>query len=119
MRRLPGALGLTLKRDGEKWLPVSGMPEVADFLDDARFKVPSLYRHWKVIDLTNWSSSKSLNSDLIQVSSGSKNEITFSVHDFSKQLTRLAQIVNHSQRYQMGFPTKIDLSFGEEAVIQY
>jgi len=119
VKRLPGAMGLTLRKSGEQWLPVAGMPAVAEFLDEASQAVPSLYRQWRMVDLSQWTSEQNLNSDLIRVSTGESKQIIFSMNGFQKQLTRLAQIVNHSHRYRMGFPHKIDLSFGEEAVTNF
>jgi hypothetical protein len=88
-------------------------------LEYTKVKLPSVYRHWKVVDLSDWDPEQDYRPSLVRIRSAHIEEIVFSTDSIEEQVTRLAGILEHTQRYQMGQPKFIDLSYGEEAVIRY
>jgi len=81
--------------------------------------LPAVYRHWRVIDLRDWDPRRDYRPSLVRVKSAQIEEIVFATDGIGEQLRRLGEILEHSQRYQMGQPTHIDLSYSGEAVIRY
>jgi len=119
LRRLPGVAGLKLKRFREGFAPVEGIEEIAHLLEYTRSVLPSVYRHWEVVDLRDWNSGEVYQPSLVRIRSAHIKELVFSTQNVEEQVKRLAGILEHTQRYQLGQPTFIDLSFGDEAVIRY
>lgn len=117
--RLPGVAGLRIRKSGSGFEPISGLEPVAHLLDLAKDRLPALYGHWRVIDLTDWNPDAEYRPSLIRVSSTHIEEITFSIYGLEEQVEQLGGILQHVDRYQLGQPKSIDLSFGEEAVIRY
>lgn len=119
LRRLPGLTGLKLQASGDGYRAVPFFGEVARLLDLARERVPSMYRHWRLVDLRDWHPMSPHRSSLIRVRSGHVREIVFSPLEAAEQMERLRLILEHTQREQMGLPRFIDLSFEEEGVVRY
>ena len=119
LQRLPGVAGLKLLKDGEGYQPVEGMDQVAELVDEALAQVPSFFRHWRLVDLSQWDPQAAPGASLIRVKSASIGEIVFRADRLPEQMARLASILDHIQRYQLGQPVSIDLSYGGEAIIRY
>lgn len=119
LRRLPGLAGLRLRETPDGYARIESIESVAHLLDVAREQLPSVYRHWKVVDLSDWTPDRSYRASLVRVRSAHIEEIVFSTEGIEEQIEQLAGILEHTQRYQMGQPSFIDLSYGEEAVIRY
>lgn len=120
LRRLPGVAGLRIQRAGDgSFVRIAGIEAVAELLETAQRMLPAVYRHWRVIDLRDWDPSRAYRPSLVRVKSAHVEEIVFATAAIGEQLRRLGQILEHSQRYQMGQPTYIDLSYSGEAVIRY
>lgn len=119
LRRLPGLAGLRLRAGADGYRPVAFFDEVARLLDLARERVPSMFRHWRLVDLRDWHPLSPHRSSLIRVHSGHVREIIFSPENPERQMERLRSILHHTQREQMGLPRFIDLSFDEEGVVRY
>ena len=119
LRRLPGVAGLRLQKTAGSYAPVSGLESVSRLLDHTKETLPSVYRHWKVVDLGDWDPEQTYKPSLVRIRSAHIEEIVFSTDAIEEQVQRLAGILQHTQRYQMGQPKFIDLSFGQEAVIRY
>lgn len=119
LRRLPGLAGLKIKRREDGFRRVRFLGEVARILDSAKEHVPSLARHWRVVDLSDWNPLQPMRSSLVRLRSSHIREIVFSTEDPENQMERLAEILQHTQRYQLGLPVFIDLSFSNEVVIRY
>ena len=119
LRRLPGVAGLRVRRTQEGFVPIEGLHNVAVLLDYAKERLPALYRHWRVVDLSDWDPELNYRSSLVRVSSVHIEQLVFSTDHVEEQVERLGGILEHIQRYQLGQPKLIDLSFGEEAVIRY
>jgi hypothetical protein len=119
LRRLPGLAGLKIKRTEDGFKRVRFLGEVARILDLGKERVPSLARHWRLVDLSDWKPLQPMRSSLIRLRSSHIREIVFSTDDPENQIERLAEILQHTQRYQLGLPVFIDLSFSNEVVIRY
>jgi len=117
--RLPGVTGLSVKRTNYGYLPINGLEPVAELLDLAQQKLPAMYRHWRIVDLTEWNPELDYRPSLIRISSTHIDEIIFATHSLNEQIAQLGGILQRIDRYQMGQPKSIDLSFGDEAVIRW
>lgn len=119
LSHLPGVTGLRVKQDSNGYLPISGLQPVAALLEIARDKLPAAYAHWRIIDLTDWNPDVDYRPSLLKVVSTHIDEITFSTSGIEEQITQLGGILERVDRYQMGQPKSIDLSYGDEAVIRW
>jgi cell division protein FtsQ len=119
LRRLPGVAGLRVRRSGDGFLPVEGLEAVAELLDMAKTRLPALYRHWRLLDLSDWNPDVDYRPSLVRVKSTHIDEIVFSTYGIEEQIVRLGGILEHIQRYQLGQPKLIDLSYSGDAVIRY
>lgn len=118
LRNLPGVAGLRVRKGEIGYEPVEGLDAVAFLLETAQQRLPALYRHWQVVDLSDWNPEVDYRPSLVRVKSQYIEEIIFSTYGIEDQIERLAGILQHIQRHQLALPKLIDLSFGEEAVIR-
>jgi hypothetical protein len=119
LRALPGVAGLKLRRLQGDFVPVEGIEQIADLLESAKDQLPAVFRHWRLLDLSDWDPTAPYRTSLIRVRSTHVQEIIFGTADFEGQIKRLATILESIQRQQIGQPAFIDLSYPEEAVIRY
>lgn len=119
LARLPGVTGLRVKQANNGYLPIKGLEPVAELLDLAQQKLPAMFGHWRIIDLSDWNPEVDYRPSLIRVSSTHIEEIVFSTYSLSEQMAQLGGILQRIDRFQMGQPKSIDLSFGDEAVIRW
>lgn len=119
LRQLPGAAGLRVRMQDGRYEQLRGLEEVADLLEAARQTLPAVYRHWRVVDLSDWNPEAAYRPSLVRVTSSHIGQLVFSTEGVAEQLERLAGILDHVNRHQMGQPAFIDLSYGDEAVIRY
>jgi hypothetical protein len=119
LTKLPGVTGLRVKKTEFGYLPIKGLSPVAELIDLAQEKVPAIFRHWRIVDLSDWNPEVDYKPSLIKVSSSHIDEIIFSTYSLSEQIAQLGGILQRIDRYQMGQPKSIDLSFGDEAVIRW
>jgi hypothetical protein len=119
-RAIPGATGLRLRRmvDGT-YQPLEAVGQIAAFLETAQREIPAIARHWRVLDLSDWQPQGGYRASLIRIRSVHIEELVFSMDEPDRQMRRLAAILEHAQRYQLGQPVFIDLSFHNESVIRY
>jgi cell division septal protein FtsQ len=119
LKALPGVAGLKLRRFEGQFLPIEGIEELAALLEEAKEKIPAIYRHWRLVDVSDWEPNAPYRTSLIRVRSTHIQEIVFGTIDFERQIERLAVILERIQQQQIGQPAFIDLSYPEEAVIRY
>lgn len=119
LRRLPGVSGLRLQHDGVGYLPVEGMGPVARLLDRARETMPEIYMNWSVVALENYLSESDRPLRLIEIHSRNGGSMVFAPAQYEEQLVRLRNILAMTVQRQLGTPRRIDLSFRDEAVVQY
>lgn len=118
LRNLPGVMGLRIQKDGNGYAPITGLEDVATLLDVAKARIPAVYRHWRVVDLSDWNPDESYRPSLVKVQSSGIEEIVFSTTGIDTQIEQLSGILQHVQRYQQPLPKSIDLSYGDKAVIR-
>lgn len=120
LRRLPGLTGLRVREleDGT-YAPLEQLEPVAELLETAKQVMPAVFHHWQLVDLSDWRPGERHQPSLIRIRSRQVEEIVFTTLDLREQLFRLAEILDHGQRYQAGLPTYVNLSFPEEAIIRY
>lgn len=118
LRNLPGVMGLRIQKDGDGYRPISGLEDVAALLDIAKARIPAVYRHWRVVDLSDWNPDETYRPSLVKVQSSGIEEIVFSTTGIDVQIEQLSGILQRIQRYQQPLPKSIDLSYGDKAVIR-
>ncbi len=118
LRNLPGVMGLRIQRTEDGYEPITGLEDVAKLLDVAKARIPAVYRHWRVVDLSDWNPDESYRPSLVKVQSSNIEEIVFSTTGIDAQIEQLSGILQHVQRYQKPLPKSIDLSYGDKAVIR-
>ncbi|MEX0320756.1 MAG: hypothetical protein AB3N63_01215 [Puniceicoccaceae bacterium] len=118
LRNLPGVMGLRIRKERDGYAPIRGLDDVANLLDIAKARIPAIYRHWRVVDLSDWNPDESYRPSLVKVQSSSIEEIVFSTSGIETQIEQLSGILQHVQRYQQPLPKSIDLSYGDKAVIR-
>lgn len=119
LQRLPGLTGVRLRFDGRRYLPLQDMAPVAELLDVARESVPGIYQNWAVISLAQYEARTERPLRLIEVTDRSGTVAVFAPARYEEQLVRLQRVLGHSEQRQMGKPNRIDLSFRNEAVVQF
>lgn len=120
LRQLPGVAGIRIIATAEGGFePIPNIHYVADFLDSARYRLPDFVRQWRVVHLLDWDNPVNFVPARIRVESAQVQELIFSIEGIGQQLDRLEAILEHSERYQMGWPSLIDLSFRSESVVRY
>jgi hypothetical protein len=117
--RLPGLTGVTLQRAGDRYLPIAGMPLVASLLDDARRRLPGESRDWQLVSLARLRQPASLPGSRIEIHSRDGRVLVFAPGQFDAQLGRLHQVLALAGQRQPRAPTRIDLSFHDEVIVQY
>jgi cell division septal protein FtsQ len=86
---LPWLAGVRLEREGNGFVPLSGMDRVSDLLVTAITNVPNLYANWRVISLGRF-----VADGVIVVQSAEVAEIVFGTReDFYSQIARLDLIL--------------------------
>lgn len=112
IRSMPWLGGVSLRRSGSGFEPLTGIDRLADLLATARNGVPQRYATWRVVSLERMSTDGQ-----IVVQSTEVPEIIFGVReDFYSQIARLDLILDET-RHRAGSPIRsIDLSVGATQV---
>jgi hypothetical protein len=116
--RLPGATGLRLRKGPDGYLPVRDIEQLAKLIELAQERLPVMFRYWRVFDLSDWRPEEVHRDPLVHVRSSHIERITFSLRDPAPQLERLREVMRQTQRYQLKQPRQIDLSLGEDVVVE-
>lgn len=112
MRSLPWLGGVRLRREGNGFEPLEGIPQLADLLATARGGVPDVFATWRVVSLERLSADGQ-----ILVQSTQVPEIIFGVReDFYSQIARLDLILDEASRRTTAPLRSIDLSVGPSQV---
>ena len=119
LRRLPGLTGVRFQWNGDGYRPIEAMRTVAPLLQQARTGFPELYRTWQWISLEDLSTDPDAPFALISVKSRDADRIVFAPRVFHRQLSKLQEVLLLSQEQQLRGFRKIDLSFSEQAIVQF
>ncbi len=111
-----GGVRFSIGPDGIE--PVEGLPELARLLTLARTRFPAIYKGWKVVSLHDSGDATGVEGTVITVKSRKVKSVIFSPPDFDRQLGQLEQIIAHSKQRGIRVIKKIDLSLGDQVVVQ-
>lgn len=112
VRSLPWLGGVRLRREAEGFVPLAGIPQLADLLATARGTIPEEFANWRVVSLERLSADGQ-----ILVQSSKVPEIIFGVReDFYSQIARLDLILEETSRRTTAPLRSIDLSVGASQV---
>lgn len=116
LARLPGVTDVVLKRNGNRFEPIEGIPVVAELLRTARHQVPLHFDDWRYISCKNFKGNRLELGAEIRVHTRSSGVIVFAPNQFSEQLNRLGDVLAHTSRERLGGIKSIDLSLSDPAV---
>ncbi len=119
LRRLPGLTGARMQWDRDGIRPVPGMDLVATLLRKARDLTPELYADWQLVSFERFSGDSNAPEALIYIKSGFIERIVFAPHSFEPQLRKLNEVVMIAKEQQSRGLRKVDLSFGDQAIVQH
>lgn len=112
LRSLPWLGGVRLRREGDGFEPLAGIPQLADLLATARGAIPERYQTWRVVSLERVSSDGQILVQTTEVP-----EIIFGLReDFYSQIARLDLILDETQRRSSGPLRSINLAVGASQV---
>lgn len=119
LRRLPGLADVTpVWRDGEIQ-PFAGVEVVAELLEFARFQFPALYADWQWVSFARLQGDTDAPDALITIKSRLADRIVFAPHSFDPQLRKLNEVVQVAREENVSRLLKIDLSFPNQAIVEY
>lgn len=118
LRGLPYLGGVTLKQAGESYARIPGIPVVAELLDTARYSIPEIYSRWQVVMLNDFDGRVDVPWAVIRVRSREMGEIVFRPTEFSRQINRLASILEDVGTRRNVSLRRIDLTFEDRAAVQ-
>ncbi len=117
---LPWLAGITLRRQGAGYAPISGMDAVARLLATAQTEAPWLYRDWIIVSLARLASHGELMVRTQDVGGHRMEEIVFSrKQDYYKQLARLDFILEQSRDRVDRLPVRVDLTLDGQATVLF
>lgn len=102
------------------YFPMQGVERVAELLELVRASEPNLFRTWQVVSLEHYSGDPDLPGQVIEVRSSVVPRIIFSASaDYSRQLDRLAYILDFVKNKGNPSIERIDLSLRGSAAVQF
>jgi cell division septal protein FtsQ len=118
IRALPYVDGVTLRRQGNGYEPVSDIAPVAKLLNTTRIGWPKLYNDWYMVSLKRYKGSDSIVS-LIDVTTHTTGTLVFSVDNMDDQLRRLVAVIRNGALSDPRQIAGINLSIPGQAVVDY
>ncbi len=118
LEQLPYLGGVRFSSGPEGIDPVEGLPVLNRLLTLSRTRYPDIYDDWKVVSFQKPDQYPGVGTMLITVKSRNVKEIVFSPPSFEWQLAELERIIEHSRRRGIRVIKKIDLSLGDQVVVQ-
>lgn len=119
LRHLPGLVGAKLKWSEGGIQPVPGVEQAAELLRTAREITPDLYTDWQWVSFERFEGNPDAPDALISVKSGFIERIVFAPHSFEPQLQKLNEVVLIAREQESAGLRKVDLSYAEQAIVQY
>jgi hypothetical protein len=108
------------RRVDGSYFPMHGIEHVAELLELVRSSEPNLFRTWQVVSLEHYSGDLDLPGQVIEVRSTIVPRIIFSASgDYSRQLDRLAYILEYVKNQGNPSLERIDLSLRGSAAVQF
>ena len=101
-------------------LPMRGIGQVAELLEETRHTQSNFYKTWKLVSLKHYSGNPELPGQVIEVRSSMVPRIIFGFNtSFAQQLDRLAVILNYVQSRGNPAIKRIDLTLPKDAAVQF
>ena len=101
-------------------LPMRGIGQVAELLEETRRKQSNFYKTWKLVSLKHYSGNPDFPGQVIEVRSSMVPRIIFGFNtSFAQQLDRLAVILNYVQSRGNPAIKRIDLTLPKDAAVQF
>ena len=110
LESLPFLDGIRLVRRGDRFAPISRLDDVVSLFSAARETAPHLCREWRIVVLDR--------RPFIVVRTKEVKEIIFEPGAYRKQLARLDFILDYYRRTPEDRPSRIDLSFKNQAAVE-
>jgi cell division septal protein FtsQ len=107
---LPFLDGIRLKRSGDRFAPISRLDDVVSLFSVARQIAPHLCREWRIVVLDR--------RPFVVIRTKEVEEIIFEPGAYRQQLARLDYILDHYRRMPGDRPSRIDLSFKNQAAVE-
>ena len=118
LNRLPFVLPYQHSEGGI--LPMRGIGQVAELLEETRRKQSNFYKTWKLVSLKHYSGNPDFPGQVIEVRSSMVPRIIFGFNtSFAQQLDRLAVILNYVQSRGNPAIKRIDLTLPKDAAVQF
>ena len=118
LAHLPYLGGVRFSRGPEGIEPVGNIRELIRLLTLTRTRFPEIYDDWKVASLQQPGNALGVDQALITIKSRNVKEVVFTPPDFEWQLGQLEQIIEHSSQRGIRVIKRIDLSLGDQVVVQ-
>ncbi|NBB77903.1 MAG: FtsQ-type POTRA domain-containing protein [Verrucomicrobia bacterium] len=100
--------------------PLRGIERVAELLEVTRRTQPNFFRTWQIVSLEYYSGDPDLPGQVIEVQTSLVPRIIFGLNtEFSRQLDRLAVVLNYVQSRGNPALKRIDLSLRESAAVRF
>lgn len=118
LNRLPFVLPYQHSEGGI--LPMRGIGQVAELLEETRRKQSNFYKTWKLVSLKHYSGNPEFPGQVIEVRTSMVPRIIFGFNtSFAQQLDRLAVILNYVQSRGNPAIKRIDLTLPKDAAVQF
>ena len=118
LNRLPYVLPYQHSEGGI--LPMRGIGQVAELLEETRRKQSNFYKTWKLVSLKHYSGDPEFPGQVIEVRTSMVPRIIFGFNtSFAQQLDRLAVILNYVQSRGNPAIKRIDLTLPKDAAVQF
>lgn len=118
LNRLPFVLPYQHSEGGI--LPMRGIGQVAELLEETRRKQSNFYKTWKLVSLKHYSGNSEFPGQVIEVRTSMVPRIIFGFNtSFAQQLDRLAVILNYVQSRGNPAIKRIDLTLPKDAAVQF
>ncbi len=118
LESLPYLGGVRFSTGPEGIEPVENIRELVRLLALARTRYPEIYDDWKIASLRQPGSALGVDHTLITIKSRNVKEVVFTPPAFEWQLGQLEQIIDHSRQRGIRVIKKVDLSLGDQVVVQ-
>jgi len=110
-RRMPFLTGVDLVERPDGYSPIPGFRSVSDLVDTAKSGYPSLFKDWRIVDLSLYDPDPLAAFSAIRIRSTRVKEILFGTEDFDAQLLRLQDILTLTRERGVETLDRVDLRF--------
>ena len=117
--RLPYLAGVELHHTADGYLPIAGVPRLAELFHVAHTQFPDLARDWRVVFADQLIMAQSFTKGYIRVGSRTVKEILFSPENFEKQLEKLQYILDSQGGASVSSVSRVNLSLVDQPTVVF